>query len=174
MSPNAHGKGKKCENRWKKRHNSKIAKNQPADLNIGWFLKRFHLLFLESYWFPRKKKNYHGKQRQSAISEHWASFHDIGCFLKRFHLVFLEPTWFPRKKKNLLWKRAISEQVFMIFGHRQNHQNQTFKRPCQPKNHDLKKKTHIVQFFLLFSRRLWRTFLRNTLYIISKQGYKQG
>ena len=29
MSPNAHGKGKKCENRWKKRHNSKIAKNQP-------------------------------------------------------------------------------------------------------------------------------------------------
>ena len=24
--------------------------------NIGWFLKRFHLVFLESYWFPRKKK----------------------------------------------------------------------------------------------------------------------
>ena len=33
---------------------------------------------------------------------------------------------------------AISEQVFMIFGHGQNHQNETFKTPSQPKNHDLK------------------------------------
>ena len=47
--------------------------------------------------------------------------HDIGCFLKKFHLAFLESSWFPR------------EQVFMIFGHCQNHQNYTIKRPYEPK-----------------------------------------
>ena len=26
-----------------------------CDLCIGWFLKRFHLVFLKSSWFPRKK-----------------------------------------------------------------------------------------------------------------------
>ena len=38
-------------------------------LDIGWFLKRFHFVFLESSWLPRKKKNYYRKQRQRAISE---------------------------------------------------------------------------------------------------------
>ena len=40
-----------------------------------------------------------------------------------------------RKKSNhgRLIQSAISEQVFMIFGHCQNHPNQTFKRPYQPK-----------------------------------------
>ena len=36
---------------------------------IGWFIKRFHLVFLEPSWFPRKNKSYYRKQRQRAISE---------------------------------------------------------------------------------------------------------
>ena len=45
-----------------------------------------------------------------------------------------------KKEKKIYYRkqrqRAICEQVFMIFGHCQNHQNWTFKRSYQPKNHD--------------------------------------
>ena len=76
--------------------------------------------------------------RLSSMSRLQLMEHGIGWFLKRFHLVFFESSWFPKAKKKKIHyrkqrQRAISEQVFMIFGHCQNPQNQTLKRPYLPK-----------------------------------------
>ena len=58
-------------------------------------------------------------------------------------------------------QRAIFEQVYMIFGRCQNHQNQTFKRPYQPKrswfeNHFYAK--------INTTLRLYRVFLKKVLH----------
>ena len=68
------------------------------------------------------------------------------------HLVFLESSQFPRREKIYNRKqrqRAISEQVFMIFGHYQNHQNLTFKRLY----HLSAKKIMIQKLFLWENKR---------------------
>ena len=72
----------------------------------------------------------------------------------------------------------------MIFGECQNHQNYTFKGPYHPKTSCSKNRCYAKintilllylyqififllghhHFFCIFSSRLWRTFLRNTLY----------
>ena len=44
-------------------------------LSIGWFLKRFHLAFLEPSWFPRKKKILLWIAKTKGYL--WPSFHDI-------------------------------------------------------------------------------------------------
>ena len=43
--------------------------------SIGWFLKRFYLVFLEPSWFPRKEKILLWKAKTKGYL--WASFHDI-------------------------------------------------------------------------------------------------
>ena len=62
-------------------------------------------------------------------------FHLIVGHLKGFILYFQNLLGFQERKKFYYKKqrqRAIFERVFMIFGHCQNHQNSTFKRPYQP------------------------------------------
>ena len=39
--------------------------------DIGWFLRRFHLVFSESSCFLERKKFYYRKQRQMATFGHW-------------------------------------------------------------------------------------------------------
>ena len=61
----------------------------------------------------------------------------------------------------------------MIFGWCQNHQNGTFKRPYEPNKSWLLYLYQLfifllghLHFFVHFSSRLWRTFLRNILYTL--------
>ena len=46
-----------------------------AKQDIGWFLKRFHLILLASSWFPKKKQNLLWKAKTKRYLA--ASFHDI-------------------------------------------------------------------------------------------------
>jgi len=53
-----------------------------VSFDIGWFLKKSHLVFLESFWFPRKK-NFTKESEGLSLSK------------------FLELSWSLRKKKSL-------------------------------------------------------------------------
>ena len=64
---------------------------------VGWFLKRFHLIFLKSSWFPRKKKNL--LHKASTKCYQGAKFHDIW-------------SWWKSSKFAIQW--AISAKIIMI------------------------------------------------------------
>ena len=95
----------------------------------------FFLALLQSRRTGRpncRRKGYH--QAQNIILKHWV-------ILKKVSFGIQNCLGFQGRKKfyqRMQRPSAISEQVFMLFGHCQNHQVQTFKRPYWPKNHDWK------------------------------------
>jgi len=68
-------------------------------ISIGWFLKRFYLVFLGSSWFPRKKKILLEKAKTKSYL--WASFHDIWSMSKSSKLDIWKAI---SAKKTMIWK----------------------------------------------------------------------
>ena len=73
-------------------------------LCIGWFLKRFHLVFLESSWFPKKKKILLKKAKTKDYL--WASFHHIWSLSKSSKLDIQK---YISAKQIMIWKMFLCE-----------------------------------------------------------------
>ena len=76
-------------------------------ISIGWFLKRFYLVFLGSSWFPRKQKILLEKAKTK--SHFWASFHNIWSMSKSSKL----DTWKAiSAKKITIWKLFLRKNKY--------------------------------------------------------------
>ena len=112
----------------------------------------FHLVFLESSWFPKKKKSILLKEAKTK-GYLWAGFHD---------------SWSLSKSSKSNIKKAISDKRIMI--------QKLFL--CTNKNYIAV--VLVTNFYLsatsssfssgIFSSRAWRTFFRNTLYFDLRLG----
>ena len=114
-------------------------------IDIGWFSKRFHLAFLESSWFPRRKKKFSLENKDKGLSLSKLSWYLVIVKIIRIrHLnghISQKKPWFRNYfhvKKTLQWSCTCAK--FLSF--------------CEA----------IFTFSCIFSSHLWRTVLRNTLY----------
>ena len=79
------------------------------EVSIGWFLKRFHFVFLESSWFPRKKMN--SLQKAKTKCYLWASFHDIWSLSNLSKLDIQKAI---SAKKIMIWKSFLCKNKLYI------------------------------------------------------------
>ena len=70
---------------------------------IGWFLKRFHLIFLESSWLPRKKKKFTIEIKDKVLS--------LSKFL--WYLVIVKITQIRHSRARISQKNRDSKIVFV-------------------------------------------------------------